>query len=135
MTQLTVFNNLVEELLNYLHEIVPEEKDKFQLRVYKNGLKLIKSTNPKLVAEHFVYYATPYTKYISEKDDRYFMSEDINAFAFISDAEDKGQAQKDGLRLREIWSNPQIVNDDVKEAVWSYMQKLLMLGFQITGML
>ena len=135
MSQLTVFNNLVEELLNYLHDIVPEEKDKFQIRVYKNGLSLVKSANAKLVAEHFVFYAAPYTKHISERNDEYFMSENIDAFAFISDAQDKGQAKQDGLRLREIWGNPQVATPEVKDAIWSYMQKLLMLGFQITGMI
>lgn len=132
MSNVTLFNDLVENFLDFVHDILPREEDKFQLRVYKNGFNLIKKSGGSLISKHFLNYASPYIDYISNKNDEYFMNENIDAFAFINDAEDKGQAKKDGLRFREIW---QTLNKEDKEVIWNYTQQLLMKSLEINNII
>lgn len=127
-TSLTVFNNQVENFIRDLLKILPDNRD---IKVFNEKFKLIKGSNPRLTIESFLMYIYPYQKYIMDKDERYFLSDDLdkelsgNTKLLEESGADSEYVLTKSLGLKELWTNE--LNQEQKEVIWKYFQVMIKL--------
>ena len=127
MSKISAFNTTIVRLLDFLYDILDDDYDRRKLKGYKTAFDMFKNMNARAIPENFLYYAAPHAQEIVNKDEHYILSKDINSFEFLSGEDD---SLKDGLRLREVWAT---LPEDKKNTVWHYLNNLLKLSMDITG--
>lgn len=113
MASYQAFNSMMDEFLNELIQTFPEEKS---LKVQYNAYLTLKKANPRKVVEGFMQNVTAYSDRISKKDESIF-TEDIEFLKKIN--------------ITKWWNND--LSQNTKDAIWQYLNTLLMLGTTITS--
>jgi hypothetical protein len=93
---LSVFNKQLEELLDDIISVFPEDPD---ILTAKNGLMAIRKANPKLLVRIWIkYVAVPYKKQIESGDVNFFLEKDYSLDLVRSDNAEKIMEAIDRLR-------------------------------------
>ena len=120
-TYLTAF---VTQMVNFINDMIlicPKDTD---FKVFKNGIFLLKKTNPKKIANIFRDYITQYRKKIEDKDENFFLNNEYSELD-ISNEENFTTIMN---KLKSYWSDLTDIN---KAKVWQYLQVLLKLNDMI----
>ena len=107
------FNSMMEEFINELIQTFPEEKS---IKVYRTQFEALKKTNSKKVVEAFMAAVSPFSEYITQKNEK-ILEMDIE---FLKK-----------LNIRKWWTPD--LSQNTKDAIWQYLSTLLMLGTTITS--
>ncbi len=112
-----LFNAKLQEFVRDLAKSFPEVED---FKMFKTGLALaigMSATKPQQMFDVFV--AQRYSKQIMERDEAFFDDHDFSQVTALTDDFDIVR------RLRGVWDKMDAAN---KEAVWKYLQVLLVLN-------
>ncbi len=104
------FNNIVEDLLNQTTYLIGSK--------YLYNFKILIQFNSVLPIDKFTSTMLPYKKYIMNKDEKFFMSSEIE-FAGYNNI-----GYSDIIDLKQIFTN---INEESKENIWEILQALIML--------
>lgn len=119
MSKLTAFNTQIQNLIDDLNKLYPDEKD---VKLFKEKYKLIKFANPRMIVENFIIYVYPYKDYIMKKNEEFFLKENNSI--------DNEFTQNDisltkVINFKKLWL---ITSNDNKDAIWKYFQVLIILA-------
>lgn len=117
---LTAFNNQIDNFLDDLITVCPEEKE---FKMLKNGISLVRKSNPRIILVQFVEMIFPYKEQILLRNEEFFIVKDFH--------EDFTNVSSDYIsmitnKLKKIWESG-ITNSD-KEKIWEYFQSLITLA-------
>lgn len=122
MSSLTIFNNQIENLLNDLIKILPDNKD---LTVGKEKFNLLRSMNARKTHKLFMEYVYPHKEHINNKNGDFF-SDNLENFS-QEEKNDKNKETFDKIfNFRELWKDGLTKND--KNIIWKYFQVLIILA-------
>ena len=74
---LDAFFNQFDAFLIQVCKVFPDEPD---FKVYRNGLKFLRSTNPTLLMKEFRVHVLPFEKVIRKRDEGFFLNYPFNEF-------------------------------------------------------
>lgn len=114
MTSVHAFTNMMDEFLKELKETFPEER---KISVYYNSFKTMRKVNPRAIVDGFMMHASPCSQMIMNKDESYFLNSDDD---FINE-----------LNVKQWWTSD--LSTNTKDAIWQYINTLLILGTTITA--
>ena len=114
MASYQAFNSMMDEFLNELIQTFPEEK---ALKVEKTKFQTLRKANSKKVVEGFMNAISPYQNDIQNKDESIMKRTDID---FLNK-----------MNIKKWWTKE--LSNTTKDAIWSYLQTLMMLGTTITS--
>ena len=112
MATLSAFNDMMDQFVNELVQTFPEEN---QFQKYQMAIELLRKTNPRKILERFMRGAQPLSDRIMARDE-----------SVIPDVQIKE------LDLAKIWT-PEL-SSSTKNAIWQYLQTLLILGTTISSL-
>ena len=111
MSSTSAFNDTLLEFLNDLAESFPEEK---QIPVLITKTEVLKKSNPRKLVEGCMKQLAPLANQIVQRDENIF----------------KEHAEViPGLNMATMWNDK--LSDNSKNAIWEYINTLLMLGTTI----
>jgi len=114
MASYQAFNSMMEEFLNELVQTFPEEK---ALKIEVTKFQALRKANSKKVVEGFMHAIGPYQNDIQQKNDKLMTSNNIEFLKKIN--------------IKRWWTKD--LSENTKDAIWSYLQTLIMLGMTITS--
>ena len=114
-TTLGAFNDMMEQFVNELIQTFPEEMafQKFQV-----SLELLRKTNPRKILDGYMKAVGPIQDRIMSRDQS--VMHDVTC-EFIQD-----------LKIHNIWTPD--LSDNTKNAIWQYLQTLIILGSTISAL-
>ena len=115
-SEVTKFNNLLEEFLEKIISAFPNDK----LKTYRRGFLLLKTTSPKIPVNLFMAGCIKFKKEIIARDDLFFIKNNTvqeKAKMFGNFTDDCG--------LDTHWD---MLSKNTKKAIWDYVQSLFILG-------
>ena len=112
MATLGAFNDMMDQFVNELVQTFPEEK---QFQKYQMALEMLRKTNPRKILESYMDAAQPFSERIMSRD-----STVINDVTIAN------------LDIAKIWTAD--LSDGTKNAIWQYLQTLLVLGTTISAL-
>lgn len=115
---LGAFNNIIIKFIEELIETFPEENE---FKVFKNGLLLLKKSNPRKVLTLFKYYSINFKDQIDSKDESFFLTSDTETLAETDD----NYILKIINKLRLYWK---LLSDSNKEKIWKYLTTLIKIS-------
>lgn len=119
MSILTAFNTQVQNLIDDLKKLYPNEKD---INLFREKFKLVKFANPRIIIENFIVYVYPYKEFIMNKNEKYFIEEDNS----INRECDKNEISLTKvINFKKLWEK---TSDKNKDAIWKYFQVLIILA-------
>ena len=118
IAQIKKFNDILDQLFNYLEDTFPFYKSDIILT--KNSIHFIRKSNPRLVVEQFLEYVQPYSEQIFSCDEDFFMNFEQN---MSLDQENMLY----GLKLKSLWIQNTNISQTLyqKARIFDYFQKLL----------
>ncbi len=122
--QIKIFNDILNQFLDYLEENFHFFKS--DLILIRTTVDFIRSSNPRLVIEQYMSYVGPYSEYIYNCDEDFFLNFDLNL-------KQLGLTTDNilfGSKIRNIWMSSDIT-DNQKAHIWLYFQKLLKAGEKV----
>ena len=114
MASYQAFNSMMEEFLNELLQTFPEEK---ALKVEIAKFQTLRKANSKKVVEGFMHAIGPYQNDIQNKNEELMTENNID---FLKK-----------MNIKKWWTKD--LSSNTKDAIWSYLQTLIMLGTTITS--
>lgn len=118
----SLLNVFTTQLTNFIDDIIllwPEDND---FKVFKNGVLLLKKTNPRKIVNLFKSYVSKYETFINNRDEKFFLE---NQYDEIEKTENILESMD---KLKKYWKT---LNDVNKEKVWKYFEILLKLSKMI----
>ena len=128
MSYLTTFNNLIEEFINKLSDLYPEDQD---FKNFKTILLIIKKANPRKILELFDKHCLKYKEYIKNKDEQFILTYD-----FIKDKHELEKKEYKNnvndeyiislmIKLRDYWAH---MDKDTIDNIWKYLNLFILLS-------
>lgn len=108
------FNKMVNNFLDELQTILPDEKD---IVIFKSQLDVTAMINPHKILQSFILYVYPYKKYIMEKKEEFFLGNNISL---------KKDYMTEAIHLTDLWKTK--LSNENKEVVWKYFQVMIILS-------
>jgi hypothetical protein len=115
-SEVTKFNNLLDEFLEKIISAFPNDK----LKTYRRGFLILKTTSPRIPVNLFMAGCINFKKEIIARDDTFFFKDNTikeKAKMFGNFTDDCG--------LDTYWNE---LTKSTKKAVWDYIQSLFVLG-------
>ena len=127
MSTLSAFTNQLQNLINNLYKMYPNDPD---IIFSKTTVGFIKRTNPRKLSEIFNKYVKQYESQIMSKDEEFLMNNNFTEGDNIEIINQKiDYAESIIANLRKYWSS---MDDDSKENIWKYLQVLIILNNKCT---
>ena len=117
-TILTAFNT---QLINFIDELILLCPEEYDFKVFKNGILLLKRTNPRKIIELFNVYVIKYKDSILEKNEQFFLD---NNYTEI-DTDDVENLYSIINKLKKYWCS---LSDSNKDTIWKYLHVLIKLN-------
>ena len=118
MSILSAFNTQIVNLLNELNQLFPEDKD---IEYAKDGVVLLKKTNPRIIYKGFMNYIYKFKEKINNEDDSFFFEEH-------KDIENDDYMQLILKNLQTYWKT---LTNNTKKNLWLYFKVLIKLSEKI----
>ena len=112
-------NIFITQLTNFIDDLILIQPNDNDFKVFKNGISLLKRTNPRKILILFQNYINKYETKIIERDETFFLENQYNE---ISKTENILEIMD---KLKTYWND---MNDTNKEKVWKYFEILLKLS-------
>lgn len=125
MSALKLFNTQVQNLIEDLITVLPNEKD---LLLAKEKINIALGLDTEIILRAFLKYIYPYKKAIENRDESFFLSDKINNdVTKVADQEKiSGEyALNKILGMKKIWANN--LDPESKNSVWEYFKVLIVL--------
>ena len=125
---LVLFNKKMDHLFDFLMKKYPTNRD---LKLSYEKFKMAKQYDPRKILENFFQYAYPYKSKIMERDERFFLEEDIknhikpemnNSMQEYGITED--YIINKALDIKQYWGN---MSEEDKNHIWNDFQTLIKL--------
>lgn len=113
MSTVQAFNTMLKNFLEELADVFPEE---MQIRVFLEGFDALAALNPRGPLDMFVESVQPHAQLAMAKDVALF-----DRLAFPG-----------GIDFARLWKTD--ISDNTREAIWQYINLLLMLGTTVHSM-
>ncbi len=120
IVDMKVFLDILHQFLDYLGDTYPLFKSDIYLT--KTSIKLLESTNPRLVVEQFMEYILPYSTQIENCEEEFFLN-----FDNLVSSDTPQDNVMFAMRIRNIWL-AKSTSDTQKAKIWWYFKKLLKSG-------
>lgn len=120
-TNLTIFNNQIENLLIDLGKIFPDNKD---FKVGLDKFKLLRSMNSRKLHSNFMKFIYPHKEHINAKNDDFFINPEN--IVELSDNDKSTDTFKKIFNLADLWKKNMTKKD--KEVIWTYFKVLIILA-------
>lgn len=114
MASISAFNDMLAQFLSELSQTFPEEK---AVKKYESSFDLLRKSNPRKIVENFMMTASPLQERIMSRDD-----------SMLADGSLKMLGE---MNIGAHWNE---CSDNTKNAIWQYLQTLMMLGTTITAL-
>jgi len=114
-TTLGAFNDMMEQFVNELIQTFPEE---MAFQKYQVSLEMLRRTNPRKILDGYMRAVGPIQQRIMNRDET--VMNDVSC-EFIQD-----------LKIANIWTPD--LSDGTKNAIWQYLQTLIVLGTTISAL-
>ncbi len=124
IVQIKVFNDLLDQLFNYLESNFPYFRSDVVLT--RSTAEFIRNSNPRLVVEQFMMYIAPYQKQIFECNEEFFLNFESN----LNSSDLTSENILVGMKLKSMWLSPD-TTDIQKAHIWLYFQRLLRAGERV----
>ncbi len=111
------FNKLVDNFLTDLQSILPDETE---VTVLKSQIAVATMWSENKILKSFVDYVYPYKEHIMEKNEEFFLGDDIS---------EKKDYLSEALHMADLWQNK--LSDDNKDVVWKYFQVMVVLAEKV----
>jgi hypothetical protein len=132
-TNLTKFNNQLDQFLTEIYQLLP---DQVQLRVVQDKLRLVRSMNSRIVMEYFAQHVLPYQDRIMNQEESFFIDngeqlvqikydENIQTIQSMQADVSKDEVVKVFRMIKGIWSNR--LSAENKQVIWDYFKVLVVL--------
>ena len=116
MSSVTAWNDMMEQFLTELGASFPEEK---AIKKYQTSFDILRKSNPRKCVEGFMAEASKVQEKIMNKEDNFFLDSKNQHISFIKE-----------LNIKSHWT-PEL-SEKTKDAIWQYLQTLMVLGTTIT---
>ena len=113
-TSVGAFNDMMGQFLCELSKSIPKEAG---IKKFLTSFELLRSTNPRAIVDAFMKGVSPYAEMISNRDEN--LLTEMSKMDYLKD-----------LNIQTHWSD---LSANTRNAVWSYLQTLYMLGTTITA--
>lgn len=122
-TNLTKFNNTLEQLIESLQEVVRDAYPDLEktLRMFGERLNLLRKANPRKVMDGFIYWVYPYREEIMTKQESFFLGH-----SFHEVSESGYDSIVNMLHIKEIWK--EFATPQIKDTIWEYFQIMILLS-------
>lgn len=120
IVQIKIFNDILDQFFDYLEQNFPFYKS--DLILTRSAVDFIRKSNPRLVAEQFVRYVSPYKKQIGECNESFFLNYESNLQNHMNDSNILM-----GMKIKNMWLAPD-TTDHQKAYIWLYIGRLLKAG-------
>jgi hypothetical protein len=116
------FNLQLQELFTIIEAIYTDEN----IKRYKLMVKTVIKLNATKLIEQYIIHAIPYSKFIYNKDDNFFLHKEVNEIREkISETKIRKELHETSvieiLKIKTIW---QELDNDTKDIIWEYFQLL-----------
>ena len=116
---LTAFNNQLENMLDDLVNVFPEE---LEFSWLKDGIALVRKTNPRIVLNEFSKMVIPYKESILNRDENFFLEKDYHDdFKTVN----SDYVSKLTFKIKGLWGK---MNENNRVKLWEYFESLITLG-------
>jgi hypothetical protein len=122
LVHIKVFNNLLNDFLNFLEETFPIISSDIILT--RSIINVLGSNNPRIIVEQFMSSVSMYKKQIFDCDEKFFLNFEENGIKVNS------QNLMHGLKIKQLWLDSKTTNEQ-KAYIWLYFQKLLRTGEKV----
>ena len=130
MSYLSTFTNLIEEFVDKLSQLYPDDQDFIH---FKTFILLLKKTNPRKILDIFNKHCLQYKEDIVAKNETFILLTD-----FVKDKNNKNSKNKDTsndeyilnvmIKLRHYWKS---MNKETIENIWKYLNIFILLSSKI----
>jgi hypothetical protein len=125
IVQIKIFNDILDQLFDYLEENFPFFKSDVILS--RSTTEFIRKSNPRLVVEQFMGNVGPYEQEIFACDEHFFLNFENNLTQNLSN-----ENLIFGSKIKNMWLSPDIT-DTQKAHIWLYFHKLIKAGGKIVN--
>lgn len=108
------FNKIVNNFLDELQQILPEEKD---IVIFKSQVDITIMINPNKILNSFIKYVYPYKQNIMEKNESFFLGDGVSI---------QQDYMSNAIHLTDLWKTK--LSDTNKEIVWKYFQVMTIIA-------
>ena len=115
MSYVTSFNNQLDNFLDYVIGLYPDEEN---FIIFKSAISRARKINSIQVVKKIMDYLTPHKEMIYQENENFFLEYDFQLYG--------DDAGKHSLELKNIYINCK--NEEIKKNIWKYIQVLLKLG-------
>lgn len=119
MSALTIFNNQIENFIKDLQTIFPANND---LTVGYEKFKLLREMNARKIHSLFMKHIYKHRQNIMIRDEDFFLK---NMESLAAEEDPSGESFKKLFNLSKLWNDLSAKN---KEAIWKYLQVLIVLA-------
>lgn len=116
-SRIVLLNALYDQVLSFLGELTEMYPDDVDFPVFTTTIKMLRSTNPSLIATYIREYTQQFTNQIANKDEKFFLE---YSFSEYEEHVDVNIFSK----LKNYFKN---MNQCSKDNVWKYTQNIVKL--------
>lgn len=113
--QVKKFNKIIDEFLNELSIILPEEKD---IAIFRSQISVFSMIDEGKIIKSFIEHVYPYKKNILENDEHFFLGD--------GNIKNETDYLSESIHLKSLWKNK--LSNENKEVVWKYFKVLILLS-------
>lgn len=118
MTYLKAFTTLLQNFVDELSNMFPDEKD---LKVYSSYTASMIALNPRLVHKYFVQFVYPFKNQIEKREEGFFLNKD-----YTEEIKEVGQGDMlQAMKLKQLWH---VMSPESKDNTWKYFEGLIKLS-------
>ena len=115
MSYITSFNNQLDNFLEYIIELYPDEEN---FLIFKNSISRARKINSIQIVKKIMDYLKPHKEMIYQENEKFFLDYDFQLYG--------DEAGKHSLELKNIYINCE--KEEIKKNIWNYIQVLFKLG-------
>ena len=124
MTELsTPLSIFTKQMVNFSIELTEMYPQDTSFKAIHNGLMLLKSTNPRLIAEKFINNVHPFKQDIFTKNEKLFLDMDYDEYT--------KQFQNGIMIMKTLKNYWKELSQESKDCMWTYFKVLITLSERI----
>lgn len=108
------FNSQADDLMSQMYACSQD----YDIKVYHNMFRKLKSFNATKAIEQFIIYVLPYKEKIYEDDESFFLSK--SSADLVGDASEYSMMQS--LKFKDLW---QTLNDESKDNIFKFFKVMV----------
>lgn len=115
-SKITLLNALYDQFISFISELADMYPDDADFPLFLTTVRLLKTSNPSLLAKYIVENTSEYTEQIMNKNEQFFLEHDFQSHGVSIDI------------LSKLKNYIQSMTPATKEHVWKYCQNIIRLA-------